>query len=379
MSKTQSWSSEDLAALHGETIRGLYDEGLGRKSLAKAITLRTGIPCSSGVMCRTMKALGLSGRSAGAAGRHAATRVLARLEGLDGSALAEDVSSVDPGDGEIPIEDLIASRIQSARRKHVKAAAHKRTIELPARPTGIMVFGDPHVDNEGCDWELLTEHVELVNRTEGVLAACVGDVQDNWIGRLQRLYAKSSVLATDGWRLSQWFLESMPWLTMVGGNHDQWAHAAGADPLGWISKQAKVMCYADDEIRLTLRWKGRPELEPLVWICRHDFPGRSWFHPTHGPHKEAMLDGKCHLLTAGHIHQWGQLTTEQRHERISHSLRVRGYKRDDSHARALGFHEQSHGAAALVVLDPEAAEPGRIKTFWDLEHGCDYLTWLRSR
>jgi hypothetical protein len=242
-----------------------------------------------------------------------------------------------------------------------------------------MVFGDPHVDNEGCDWGLLKKHVELVNRTEGVFAASVGDMQDNWIGRLQRLYAKASMLASDGWRLSQWLLESMPWIALVGGNHDQWAQAAGSDPLKWISKKAKVMCYANDEIRITLRWKGRRALEPLVWVLRHDFPGRSWFHPTHGPHKEAMLDGRCHLLTAGHIHQWGQLTTEQRHQRISHALRVRGYKRDDAHARALGFHEQSHGAAVLVVIDPEAGEPGRIRTFWDVEHGCDYLTWLRER
>ena len=254
-----------------------------------------------------------------------------------------DISPVDPADGDVPISELIERRITASKRHAVRAAAHTRQLELPPQPVGIMVFGDPHVDNEGCDWETLHKHIELCKSTDGVYAACVGDVQDNWIGRLQRLYSQSSILASDGWRLSEWLLGELEWLAIVGGNHDQWAHGPGVDPLKWISADANVRCYANDEIRITLNWKGRPDLEPIVWILRHDFSGRSWYHPTHGPHKEAMLDGRCHLLTAGHIHQWGQLTTEQRHGRVTHALRVRGYKNNDTHARRLNFPEQQHG------------------------------------
>ena len=139
------------------------------------------------------------------------------------------------------------------------------------------------------------------------------------------------------------------------------------------------MCYAQDELRITLQWKGRPDLEPVVWVLRHDFGGRSWFHPTHGPHKEAMLDGKCHILTAGHIHQWGQLSTEQRHGRVTHAVRVRGYKRADAYAKQKGFFEQQYGEAALIVIDPHNEGAGRISIHWDLEDGCNYLKWLRLR
>lgn len=342
-------------------IRELHAGGLGRRAIAKRVTEETGRPCTHGVMLAVFRQLQLSPRR---------TKSTPEVE-------VRDVSPHHPDDGDVPIEELIEARIEAAAAKRLKATAHKRTIELPCEPFGVMVFGDPHVDNEGCDWASLADHVKLVQKTSGVLAACVGDVQDNWIGRLQRLYANSSATASDGWRLSEWYLESMQWLALVGGNHDAWAHGPGTDPLKALSKKARVLCYAPDEVRMELIWKGG-RAKPIDFMLRHDFRGRSWFHPTHGPAKEALLDGKCHVLGAGHIHQWGQLSTEQRHGRVTHAFRVRGYKRDDAHARSLGFYEQKHGESCLVVLNPTASEPGRIQLFWDLEHGCDYLSWLRK-
>lgn len=277
-----------------------------------------------------------------------------------------------------PIQELINERIASSKRDHTKTKRHNRELTLPVEPIGIMIFGDPHVDSGHCNWPKLHQDVELARKTEGVVAACVGDQHDNWIGRLARLYAGSDCTAADGWRLSRWMFDSLTWIALVGGNHDAWANGPGIDPMQLLTKECGVMCYAPDEIRITLKWRNRPDLEPLVWVLRHDFKGRSWYHATHGPHKEATLDGKCHLLTAGHIHQWGQLTTEQRHGRITHAVRVKGYKRDDDFARAKGFPEQQHGEACLVVIDPAAVEPGRISIFWNLEQGCDFLTKLRE-
>lgn len=297
---------------------------------------------------------------------------------LSPSASRVDVEPL-PEDSDLPIETLIEQRRAAAARKVAGFAKHTRTITLESAPIGLLILGDPHVDNEGCDWSKLLEHVDAVRDVPGIYAACVGDMQDNWIGRLGRLYAHASVTASDGWRLSEWLFDELPWLAVVGGNHDAWSHAPGSDPLHWLTQRCGVPCYAPDEIRITLRWRDRPDLEPVVWLLRHDFKGRSWYHPTHGPNKEAMLDGRVHLLTAGHIHQWGALTTEQRHERVTHALRVRGYKRCDEHAKALGFPEQQHGEAVLVVIDPHATGPGRLTPFWDVQKGADYLTWLRGR
>ena len=353
-----NWSIDEAVVEHKERITQWRSAGHSREACAKKLSKLTGRRCTEYVMGKVFKKLGL-------------VTNLHKLRRLEITDQSEEVD-------EISIEELIQHRVKASQHKLSKATRHKKHLELPAEPIGIFLIGDPHVDNEGCDWATLYDHVQLASKTEGVLAACVGDMQDNWIGRLAVLYAKSSVSASDGWRLSEWLLSSLQYIAIVGGNHDAWAHAAGVDPMAWLVKKCGVLCYAPDELRITLNWKGRPDLEPLIWVLRHDFKGRSWFHTTHGPHKAAILDGKCHLLTAGHLHNWGQLSSEARHGRVTHAIRVRGYKRADSFALSKEFYEQEHGESCLIVIDPFKEGPGRISVFWDLEKGCEFLTYLRS-
>lgn len=330
-------------------------EGLGRRRCAAKLTEAIGTYVSPGAVRAAFECLG--------------------RESLGPSPIPMQVE--EQGEPEEDIELLVKSKVQRSKKQRNRASQHKKTVRLEAKPVGILVFGDPHVDNEGCDWDALYQHVELARSTEGVLAACVGDMQDNWVGRLARLYSKSSTKASDGWRLSEWLLNQLQWIAIVGGNHDAWSHGPGVDPMKWLTQKCGVQCYAPNELRITIKWDN-DELDPIIWVLRHDFSGRSWFHPTHGPHKEAMLDGKCHIMTAGHLHQWGELTTEQRHSRVTHALRVRGYKRNDEYAKEKGFYEQNFGESVLIVINPLASGAGRISTFWDIEVGCQYLTWLRS-
>jgi len=356
------WTSDELLATHAARVKELRAEGKGRRSAAKVITDETGRPCSGYAMQCCFEALGIDSP---------VTR---------GRPIPITVKTTDSEEsGTQPIEDLIASRVEASKRKAARSSVHNRTLELPAEPFGLLVVGDPHVDNEGCDWEALFDHITLAQETTNVLGICVGDMQDNWIGRLGKLYSKASVTASDGWRLSKWLLDALQWLAVVGGNHDEWATVPGMDPLGLLSENADVLCYAPDEIRITMHWKGAPHLEPLVLLVRHDFAGRSWFHPTHGPNKEAMLDGRAHVLMSGHLHQWGHLLTEQRHQRVTHALRVRGYKRHDDFARSKGFPEQAFGESALLVVDPHETGPKTVQVFWDVAAGCEFLTWKRAQ
>ena len=350
-------TSSELVANHKDRLLELRLQGLGRYKIADTLSQETGHTITPSVIRWALAAIEL-GKSSG-----------------DPVPIKEE-SPVKFDDENI--EDWIAQRVRASKRKIAKASKSTRHLTLPAEPLGIAVLGDPHVDNEGCDWGLLYDHIQMIKQTPGAIASCVGDMQDNWIGRLGKLYSGSSTTASDGWKASEWLLRSVQWIALVGGNHDAWSHSPGIDPLEWLTRDCGVQCYDSDELRLHLSWADRPDLEPIIWVLRHDFSGRSWYHPTHGPHKEAMLDGRCHLLTAGHIHQWGVLTTEQRHGRVTHAVRVRGYKRADQYAKQKGFFEQRHGAACFVVIDPEAEEPARIRLFWDMEVGCDYLTWLRG-
>tara|TARA_Y100000588_G_scaffold81218_1_gene85357 strand:+ start:3169 stop:4251 length:1083 start_codon:yes stop_codon:yes gene_type:complete len=356
----RNWASEELAKEESSRLRRLSAEGLGRRRIARQIAEQTGRGCTSGVVGNALGLLGIH-----------KPRTSSRVYVLEPSP---------PEDHQATIEELLEDRKKAYRRKANKAKFHERTLQLSPEPFGILLHGDPHLDDDGCDFEAVVKYLELAQQTEGMFGATVGDALNLWIGRLAKKYADSSLLASDGWRLTEWFINSHSagFLAFVFGNHDSWAAGQGVDPMSELCKKTGVIVHAPDEIRITFTWKGRPELEPIIWILRHDFSGRSYFHPTHGPHKEAIFDGRAHILTAGHIHQWGELTTEQRHGRVSTALRVRGYKRCDEYAKQKGFYEQEHGYACVIVIDPESTGPGRIKVFWDIEQGCDYLTFIRG-
>ena len=370
-------NGRELAELHSDKVIALRAEGLGFRMVSRELRDRHGIEVSADVVKTACRRLGLHpGYPTGKAPAGYMAPPPPPKNPRPPMAIEDRSEPVE----DQPIEELIADRVAAFRRYRSKSNQHRRTLAMPCEPFGIYLAGDPHLDDDGCAIETLYEHVRLVQETPGVVAACVGDVQNHWIGRLGRKYGDQSSTVSQGWRLSEWFLGSMDWLALVGGNHDAWASAGGGsiDPYKLICKDAKVRAYAPDELRIRLTWQGRPDLEPLIWVLRHDFPGRSWFHTSHGPNKAAMLDGKAHLFTCGHLHSWGQLSSEQPHGRVTHAVRVRGYKFGDDYAMTKGFTEQHHGEACLIVVNPEATEPGRITIFWDLETGCDYLTAIRG-
>ena len=354
---SDNWTADSVVASYGDTIREWRTTTkMGRVRLAAKLSELTGRYCSPGVMGIVLADLGYGG---------SLRRKLNIYE------------EAPPRDDPLSVEALIESRVQAFKRASLKTDIHRRTLTMPNEPFGICVFGDPHIDDESCDWVELLRVVKICQDTPGIVAASVGDQMNNWIGRLMRKFADTSCLTSDGWRLSTWLLEALDWIALVGGNHDQWAHAVGRDPLKIIADDARVRCFANDEIRITLKFSD-PDIEPLIWVIRHDAKGRSWFHPSHGPNKLAMLDGQCHLVTCGHIHTWAYLSQEMPHGRVTHAIRVRGFKRNDEYALAKGFSEDLYGCACLIVVDPAISGPDRIKVFWDVERGADYLTQLRG-
>lgn len=121
-----------------------------------------------------------------------------------------------------PVEDIIARREVDFKRKkkaHDAGLLIRVNVTMDG-PVGICHFGDPHVDDDGCDWPALRQHVDTVKRTPGMLAGNVGDLQNNWIGRLARLYGEQGTSARESWAMAEWLMRSVPWLYLVLGNHD---------------------------------------------------------------------------------------------------------------------------------------------------------------
>jgi hypothetical protein len=276
------------------------------------------------------------------------------------------------------IEDLLATRRKRFAVKQTASDA-RRLIPITVKidgPIGIAHFGDPHVDDDGTNLPMLERHVKIVNKTEGLFAGNAGDYQNNWIGRLARLWAQQSTSAKDAWQLTEWLINSCDWLYLIGGNHDAWS--GDGDPLAWISSQAGAL-FEPHAARMGLHL---PSKRTIRINARHDFTGRSQWNTAHGPAKAAQLGWRDHILTCGHTHVSGyQVLKDPASLLISHALRVASYKQYDRHAVEKGFPDQNIFVCPVTIIDPRFGDddPRLITTIFDPEEGAEYLTWKRRK
>jgi hypothetical protein len=281
-------------------------------------------------------------------------------------------------DDDVPIEELIAQRKRKFqyKREHEEASKLIPIKVKMAGAIGILHFGDPHVDDDGCDIEAIERHTDLVNRTEGLFAANVGDTTNNWCGRLARLYADQTTSAAQAWKIAEWFIKRCDWLYMIGGNHDLWS--GSGDPLRWIAKQQDAL-YKSSEARLALRFPNGLEVRVNA---RHDHSGSSIWNPAHGPMKAALMGTRDHLYVAGHKHESAYSVLKDAISGITmHACKVASYKIYDRYAKERGFRDNCLSPCALTTINPAlpADHPDLVKVWWDPEEGADYLTFLRRR
>jgi hypothetical protein len=279
---------------------------------------------------------------------------------------------------DVPIEELIEQR----KRKFLHKREHEEASKLIpikikiAGPIGLLHFGDPHVDDDGCDIEAIERHTALVNATEGLFACSVGDTTNNWVGRLARLYGEQATSATQAWRLAEWFVNRCRWLYMIAGNHDLWSGAG--DPLKWIAKYNNSL-YRGSEARIALRFPNGSEVRINA---RHDHSGSSVWNPAHGPMKAAIMGTRDHLYISGHKHHSAYSVLKDAISGITmHTARVASYKIYDRYAKERGFADNTLSPCALTTINPDlpSNHPDLIKVWWEPEEGAEYLTWMRNR
>jgi len=281
-------------------------------------------------------------------------------------------------DDDIPPEELINSLVKRfERRKAHRDAKLWRKFTVPvAGPYALMFFGDPHIDDNGCDWSLFRRHCELARDTEALYAVNVGDTTNNWMGRLARLWAEQDTSSGTARKLVKWLFNDsgVPWFLWLMGNHDTWPGPVGSETLERFRPEAVAM--EEWGAKFTLVSPNGVELRVHA---SHDFPGHSQWNPLHGPMKEALWGDHAHLYVAGHKHNWALFNGEHNHRgNIFWLARARGYKVIDHYADLHGFGSQSHGHSILAVVDPDAPEgPKRLMCFSDPFEGADYLKFKR--
>lgn len=334
------------------------------------------------------------GLSRAGVGGNTSTEVLERLEAAAGRAIDWSLYPGAPAraeplpprfvppvipEADVPVDELIEKLTANFKRRaqHVAAKAWARFTLHEDGPYCLAIVGDPHLDDPGTDWETLRAHHALMRRPH-VHGICLGDITNNWAGKLQRLYAEQDVTRSQAWKLASWFFQSVPWLIIIKGNHDLWSSAYGqGDPLDWMSRGAALL---ED-------WQAKFEVATpsghavKVWAA-HDFKGTSIYNPIHGPMRAQKFSaGEADIYCAGHQHHWELFAGEDalKSQRPYWIARARGYKQLDEHADRHQFGSQRHGATIGVVVDPAREGPAALHCYADLEEAVEVMEWKRAK
>ena len=282
-------------------------------------------------------------------------------------------------------EEIVDAQIERYRRRKAADARAKmsRRMWLPNDlPVGILHIGDPHLDDDGADLELLRSHLDLVRTTPGLFAGCVGDLSNNWVGKLVRLYAEQHSTRSDERQLIAWFFRQTPLLYFMAGNHDRWneglAYLRGCirDATHELGKEA-VIYLGSTELELTIL---APSGECWVVRVRHNFKGHSQWNPTHGMTKDATFRPGADILVQGHKHNLAIAARTLESGRYVTAIQCNAYKRFDSYAAENQFPEHEGGEAVLSILNPLGDTPqARHLTYTDPFHGALVLGLLRRQ
>lgn len=302
---------------------------------------------------------------------------IGRQRGFAGRTETADLVFPELPSSELPAEQLIE---QACKRfeGHLEAREARRWMEIKVKsnkPIGVTFMGDPHIDNNGCNWPLLRRDIRILEETPGLFAVNIGDLTDNWVGRLVRLYADQEMSKKQAWKLAKYLLKDcgIKWLCHILGNHDAWN-----DGPYLIKANAHPVVPVED-------WQSRfqlvfPNGQRVRVHAAHDFPGSSIWNKMHGPQKASMMLEQADIFACGHKHEWAINESENANrDFVYHLIRARGYKFIDSYSDQLGYGSQKFGASITAIIDPMAAGTKRVRCFPDLEEAAEFLTWKRAR
>lgn len=278
----------------------------------------------------------------------------------------------------IDVDDLISRRIKEF---NVKKGNYDREKLLPVRvrmdgPIGLGLMGDPHVDDDGTDLEQLFDHVGLFDGSnEGLYAGCIGDVANNWVGGLARLWSEQSTSAEESRAIVSEFLTRVNWMFYIHGNHDMWNN--GNNLINSILSH-NALIRKDTRVRLQLRL---PNGRDVRLYAVHGFPGKSMWSEVYGAAKKAQLDGTHHIYAAGHIHTSGYAHGwHEGNELMWHAVQIASYKKIDRYAEELNLDPKDLYNCPVALIDPYASSQiNFIRWEFDPHEGAERLAWMRKR
>ena len=265
-----------------------------------------------------------------------------------------------------------ARRVQAYQEKKRKGDWRKPVYtRLSPEPYRLKVFGDPHLDADGCNFELFEKHWLEMSVEDRVYGICVGDWFNNWLRVLSHLWKDETSRPSDAWLCLEYLMEQRgdALIAACSGNHDDWSHGP-VDPVDHLMKRHGVL-YRKGAIRVAVDHEG---CDPMFWAIRHKWQGKSMYSAGHWGVRANREGWRDALLVGGHIHQDDTRLIRHNDGFVSHVCQVSTFKEFDEYVDVHGFNGQRISPVWDLVIDPRRTEtdPERIKVFWDSEAARSY-------
>ena len=266
-------------------------------------------------------------------------------------------------------------KIAAYQRKKRKGDWRKPVVAmLPERPFRLKVFGDPHIDSDGCNFELFERHWLEMDASRGILGISVGDWFDNWLRALGHLWKDTTTAPSDAWLLLEHLMEQNGegLIAACSGNHDDWAKAnAPVDPVDLLMKRHGVL-YRQGAIRVMVKCG---DLEPFFIAIRHKWRGSSMYSAAHWGVRANREGWRDLILVGGHIHQDEPRLVSHPDGMRSHVCQVSAFKEFDTFKDVQGFNGPVISPVWDLVIDPRRPDtcPDKVKVFWDSDAAQAYL------
>lgn len=270
-------------------------------------------------------------------------------------------------------------KIALFQAKQRKGDWRKPTLtQLPNRPFRLKIFGDPHLDADGCNFELFERHWLDMSAAKGVYGVCVGDWFNNWVRALAHLW-KGEGDPSDAWLCLEHLMAERgdALIAACSGNHDDWTHGP-ADPVDLLMKKHGVI-YRKGAVRVAMGFG--PNVQPIFCAIRHKWKGHSMYSAAHGILRSGVFGWRDQLMIGGHIHQDEPRLLSFPDGFRAHVCQVSSFKQYDDFVDTHGFMGPRISPVWDLVIQPAKhdTDPDKIKVFWDAEEAAGYLDFALRR
>lgn len=278
-----------------------------------------------------------------------------------------------------PLEEIIKAREELGLRNDRKVAkgdwTKPKLIPLPDGPIILGIFGDPHLDNSGCDLDMFEDELSRRDPDQGVYTCCVGDFFDNWPRAMGHLYAESGDPAP-AWVLFEHWMENYPFLFSVTGNHDLFVNGTENFLDVFFRQHGMVLRRSGGRFLLGTQ-------NPITISMRHIWQGNSQYSNAHNLKRAATFGHTDDdVIIGGHFHK-GECRTHVRPSdgKVSKLIAVSSFKRLDNFANDKGLMSAATPPFVWCVLDARESvtSHNRVQPFYDFSAARAMLEHQRAK